>query len=874
MATDTLPTPTKPRASATQRVACAHCGLPVPSSMLAEHAAQSTPFCCTGCQAAYEVIRGCGLERYYALRDQAQAANSTGGSTLRASDRRFDEYDDETFQALYARPASAETNLRRIELLLQGVHCSACVWLLEKLPQVVKGVVEARLEVGRAVITVTWDPQVVPLSTIARALDTLGYTPHPARGTRARDIRRKDDRVMLARLGIAGAIAANVMLIFLALYAGAFETMEASHVQLFRWVSMALSVIAMFGPGWMFVRGALAALRARALSLDVPISLGLLAGTIWGVVNTIRGEGDIYFDSISVLIFFLLVGRFIQQRQQRAAADSVELLFSLTPSVASRVGEDGIREVPVEALRVSDVVVVLAGASVPVDGVVLVGSSSVDRSLLTGETKPVTVRVGDHVEAGTINLGGLLRVRVEATGESTRVGKMMRLVEEGSRTKPPIIQWTDQLAIHFIVAMLVLGLATIALWWLALPLDGGLSRGLTNAIALLVVTCPCGLGLATPLVMTMAMGRSARLGILAKNAAAVEALGTRTARRTLLVDKTGTLTEGSPSVTSWTLAEDSPFKLAAVQRFAAALEAGSQHHVAKAIARVAPLSEPSDLPTASDVREVLGAGREGTIQGHHIRIGTRAFAVASAANSTAAICDPLIRAENEILARGESPVFLSINHRPVALLSIGDRIRADAPQVLANLRARGWHIRIASGDAPQVVQHVSAALGIPANDCLGGLAPEAKLALVRASREHAITVMLGDGVNDAPALAAASVGIAVQGGAEASLAATDIYLTRPGLAGVLTLLDGAERTMRAIRWCVIASIAYNIVAAALSITGIINPLLAAIIMPMASLTVLLLALRMPTFAAPRVRPAAAHPASTEPIPHAIPEPSP
>lgn len=872
MATDTLPTPTKPRASATQRVACAHCGLPVSTSKLAEDAALSTSFCCTGCQAAYEVICGCGLERYYALRDQAQAANSTGGSTIRSTDRRFDEYDDETFQALYARPVSAENNLRRIELLLQGVHCSACVWLLEKLPQVVKGVVEARLEVGRAVITVTWDPQVVPLSAIARALDTLGYTPHPARGTRARDIRRKDDRVMLARLGIAGAIAANVMLIFLALYAGAFETMEASHVQLFRWVSMALSVIAMFGPGWMFVRSAIAAMRARALSLDVPISLGLLAGTIWGVVNTIRGEGDIYFDSISVLIFFLLVGRFIQQRQQRAAADSVELLFSLTPSVASRVGEEGVREVPVEALRVHDVVLVLAGASVPVDGVVLVGSSSVDRSLLSGESKPVAVRVGDRVEAGTINLGGVLRVRVEATGEATRVGKMMRLVEEGSRTKPPIIQWTDQLAMHFIVAMLVLGAATIGMWWLALPGEGGLSRGLTNAIALLVVTCPCGLGLATPLVMTMAMGRSARLGILAKNAAAVEALGTRTARRTLLVDKTGTLTEGMPSVTGWTLAPNSLFSLEAAQRLAAALEAGSQHHVARAIARawVPRLSERSDLPQASDVREVLGSGREGTVEGHHIRIGTRAFALAQSPQAS----DALARTESDILARGESPVFLSIDHRPVAILSIGDRIRVDASHVLANIRERGWHVRIASGDAPQVVQHVGAALGLPAEDCLGGLAPEDKLALVRATRGHATTVMLGDGVNDAPALAAASVGIAVQGGAEASLAATDIYLTRPGLAGVLTLLDGAERTMRAIRWCVIASIAYNIVAAALSITGIINPLLAAIIMPMASLTVLLLALRVPTFAAPRVRPAVVQPASTAPMPHVIPEPTP
>jgi Cu2+-exporting ATPase len=258
---------------------------------------------------------------------------------------------------------------------------------------------------------------------------------------------------------------------------------------------------------------------------------------------------------------------------------------------------------------------------------------------------------------------------------------------------------------------------------------------------------------------------------------------------------------------------------------------------------------PSDLPLATDVREVLGAGREGIVQGRRVSIGTCAFVLLQARDSDAPTPENLACAERDTLARGDSPVFIAIEGRVVALVSIGDRIREDASDVLAHLRSRGWHVRIASGDAPQVVRNVGTASGIPSEDCLGGLSPEAKLALVRESRDRATTVILGDGVNDAPALAAATVGIAVQGGAEASLAATDVYLTKPGLSHVLTLLDGADRTMRAIRWCVFASIAYNVVAAALSITGIINPLLAAIIMPMASLTVLVLALRLPTFRA-------------------------
>ncbi|MFO0858673.1 MAG: heavy metal translocating P-type ATPase metal-binding domain-containing protein [Phycisphaerales bacterium] len=838
MQIDAINPATAHQALATAKPVCSHCRQSVPAALFNAHTSEQ--FCCAGCRAAYAVIHGCGLERYYALREGSQLITANNKSA-----RSFQEFDDPAFLALYATPVTASENWRSIELLLQGVHCSACVWLLEKLPRIApnEGVCEARLDVRQATLTVTWDTTKIQLSEIARILDTLGYRPHPARGVKARDIRKTDDRAMLVRLGVAGAIASNVMLLALALYAGVFNDMDKSHVQLFRWVSMLLSVVSMFWPGFIFIRGALSSLRARMLTLDVPIAAGLLAGTVWGVINTVRGVGDIYFDSVSVLIFFLIVARFIQQRQQRAAADSVELLFSLTPSEAQLITETGTKSVPVETLRTGDVVLVLAGASVPVDGTIMVGESSVDRSLLTGESRPVRVSLGDHCEAGTVNIESPLRIKTEATGEQTRVGRLMKLVEEGSRSKAPTIQWTDKLAGHFIFVMLVVGLLTVVLWWMSLPTDGvGLTKGITNAVALLVVTCPCGLGLATPMVMTMAMGRAARTGILVKHAAAIELLAKPTNQPgTIFLDKTGTLTEGKSKVVEQWGSQDA-------MRRAAALERSSTHHVAAAIREAFTTDDTTHQ--VDQPREILGRGIEGVVDGINIRVERFNDAMERITRDNIAAPHEAIRAANAMLAKGLTPIAICESNSLVAFVGIGDSLRTDASDSVNKFRELGWQVRILSGDHHDVVSSVAKQLNIADTDAVASLTPEQKLAHVTQARQHGPVIMIGDGVNDAPALAAATVGIAVKGGAEASLAATDIYLTTPGLTGIRTTLEGAARTMRTIRICVLVSILYNIVAAALSITGIINPLLAAIIMPMASLSVLALALKSRTFPSP------------------------
>ncbi len=839
--------PSNLAASPARHVSCTHCMLPVPAGLIDPSAERQ--FCCAGCRTAYEIIHSCGLDRYYELRKRLESEEER--TPARSTNARFAEFDDAAFQALYCRsleaPAKADdegttsadgsTRLRTVELFIEGVHCSACVWLVERLPRVCPGVVESRLDLRRGMVRIVWEDRRVALSQVARSLNALGYSPHPARDATDREARRADDRKRLIRLGVAGACAGNVMLLGLALYAGLFDAMEPAYATLFRVSSMAITVIALVWPGSVFFRSAWAAVRTRTMHLDIPIALALGAGGIWGVVNTIRGTGEIYFDTLSVLVFLLLVGRFIQHRQQRRSSDAVEMLFSLTPTSARIVEESDtdpasngtIREVSVQSILCGQIVEVRPGESVPVDGVVVAGLTQVDQSLLTGESRPVSVETGDHVCAGTVNLGSTIRVRVEATGTQTRVGRLMLLVQQSLDQKAPIVRLADRIAGWFLAGMLALAAITLGLWLWLHPSNPSLA--IDHATALLVVTCPCALGLATPLALTVAIGRAARRGILIKGGEALQVVATP---GTMLLDKTGTLTEGRMSVVRWSGDE-------ALKPLIGAIESQSNHPIARAVSEA---FSPS-IPTKVQAFQTLGSGIEGTVNGRTLTIGSPAFIAARLGG----LDDESANRCTSLATSGLTPVLVSEGHRVVACLGLGDPIRTDTAAALQTLRSSGWRPEILSGDHPGVVRAVASELGVPASQARGGVSPEGKLEAVRTLQAQSgqPVVMVGDGVNDAAALAMASVGIAVHGGAEASLAAADVYLSKPGLGSIVELTTGARLTMRTIKVCLGASLCYNIVAGTLSVAGLINPLIAAIVMPASSLTVLAICMRTDAF---------------------------
>ncbi len=834
--------PHPPAASALPaRPACAHCGLPVPAGLVRPD--EEAQFCCGGCRQVYALVHEWGFDQYYRLVEQQQGELEPA----RVSGRSFEDFDDERLQGEATEAVGPDRC--RSRLYLEGVHCAACVWLVERLPAALPGVDEVRLNLGSAVAEITWRPGATHLSAIGRALDRLGYTPHVHRAARVQEARRAEDRAALARLGVAAACAMNLMFLHGALYAGEHSGMASPYEAFFRWLSLAVAVPVLLYSARPFFQTALAGLRARMVHIDLPIAIALAAAFAASAWNTVRGAGPLWFDSLAMLVAALLGARQVQRGAQRAALERADSLRGVAfLEFARRLAGDGpdapAVEVPLAALAPGDRVEIRSGELVPVDGVVLAGRSSLDNAVLTGESAPVGVAEGDPVHAGATNLGARLVVRVDAAGEGTRVGALLAIVQEALAQKPALLRTTDLLARRFVQVLLAAAAATGAVW---LPL-GGPAVALERVIALLVVACPCALGLSVPLAVSVSLMRGARAGIFVKNPDALEPL-----RHvgTVLLDKTGTLTAGRATVASWQ-GEDAALALAR------ALEAESSHAVARAFQAAGQAAGGRALRRVRRVEEVVevpGQGISGRVDGRAVRVGNRAHVEAAGFDAGCAVPPALARAAEAAVAAGRSPVFVAVDGRVAGVAGIGDALRPDARPTIAALRARGIGVRILSGDHPAVVARVAAELGLPAGDATGGLTPEAKREIVEAlvadpGRRGAV-VMVGDGVNDAAALALADVGIAVHGGTGASIAAADVVFTREGVAPLVEILEGARRLRGVVRRNLGFSLLYNAGAASLAVAGLVGPLLAAVLMPVSSLTVVLSSALTRTFARAR-----------------------
>ncbi len=800
-------------------VLCDHCRLPVPTGLVNPLAGHQ--FCCAGCEAVYEAVTGCGMDDYYRLRDAA-------GATLvpaQPGEAKFESFDSLGFQQIHVQSAGG---LCSVDLFLEGVTCAACLWLIERLPRVVGGVVEARLSLRRATVRVTWQPEKVTLSQIAAVLDRFGYTPHPSRG-RAREVAyRTEFRARLVKLGVAGAISGNLMLVGAAMYAGWFGgagNMAPEYLQLFRIVSLVLGSVCLAWPGSEFFTNAWTACRSRTINLDVPIVLALMAGGLAGTANVFTGRGEVYFDSLSTLVFLLLIGRFLQFRQLRQAESSLDLLLSLMPSNCRVVMEDGQTvDMPAAALTIGSLVEVRPQEFIPADSTITRGRSEVDQALLTGESAHVKVDAGDEVFGGTKNGGGVIWLRVSRVGEESRIGQLMKLLERGLLEKPGIVRFADKVSVWFVLLVSVAALATFV-WWARTDLPAAIS----HAVAMLIVTCPCVLGLATPVTIAMAMGQLARRDVLVKSGSVLERLacGGR-----LILDKTGTLTTGQMTVVDFVGCPEVWPSISEIER-------RSNHPVAIALARHRIESERTNGSQSRwDVTERGDGGVSATSPEGAVLIGNRSFLERNGVcGNGAAWGEEIETAEREHEAAGHTVVLVAMDGRTCALIALRDELRSGTGEAIEHLRAAGFRPEICSGDAQGAVDRVASQLGVALVLARGGVSPEGKLSVLRESAGMGV-VMVGDGVNDAAALAAAGVGIAVQGGAEAALAAADVYIARPGLEPLIDLVDTARRTMRVIRGNFAISLSYNVLAGGLAACGFMNPLVAAILMPLSSATVL------------------------------------
>ncbi len=734
-------------------VPCAHCGEPA--------VGPSPAYCCAGCRALAGVLEG-----------------------LEPVPGRYAHYDDPAFRERFVEDGATE-------LEVDGLHCPSCVAVLEQLPRTCPGVRSARLDYGRARLSISWNESQTTLGQIADYVHAIGYATR-AVGEDDAPARRSE----LIRLGVSFALAGNVMMLTAAIYSGA----DGSFARVFEWAALALSVPVVTYGAWPFYRGALGGLRSRVPHMDLPVSLGLLGGFAASVYATLTGHGEYYYDSLAALVFLLLLGRRLQAGSQRAALGRTELMWSLTPGAATRYEGGAWKRVPATAVLTGDRVRVAAGETLPVDGTALC-DGTVDQRLLTGEARPVEIGAGEAVYAGTVCVGGALELVATASGVATRLGGILDLVERADAERAPLVRLADRVAGWFVLSVITLAAVGGLVWWRVEP-----SRAFDVVVSLLVVSCPCALGLATPIALATARARAARAGILLASTAAVE----RLARvGTVWFDKTGTLTEGRLRVNGAWISDEHA-------ALAAALEAGSGHPVARAIVEfVLPDGDGTLRPW--DVRETPGRGIRGRVAGSVVEVGSPTHLGAPAGA-------PLDR----VLSAGDTPVVVRVDGVPVGLFSLGDELRPDAPGAVRDLQSLGLTVGILSGDHPAVAEAVGKRLGVVAR---GGLSPEDKAAAARGA------AMVGDGFNDAAALRSAEVGMAVRGGAEMALRVADVFLSRGGPGAAAEAVRGARRALSVVRRNLVFSLAYNLLFASLALAGWITPLWAAVLMPASSLTV-------------------------------------
>jgi Cu2+-exporting ATPase len=755
--------------------ACFHCGLPVldRGRHRAEILGALRELCCAGCEAVARTIVAAGLGSYYETRS-VPAAPPSGLPAIHNIDE-----------------AAAGTEAA---LIIDRVRCAACLWLVEQTLRRLPGVTRADVNYATQRAHVTWDAARVSLSEIVRAVREVGYDTFPYEPRRHDEVRRLESRSALWRLFVAGFGAMQVMMYAFPAYVD--QSLSAEAASLMRWASLFITAPVLVFSCAPFFAGARMELSRRRIGLDTPIALGLAAAFFASAWATVSGAGEVYFDSISMLAFLLLGARYLEAAARRRAARALDPLLRWLPERALRAGES-VRVAPGERL--------------PADGVVLEGVSSVDESLLTGESRPVRKQPGDELTAGSVNLEQPLAMRVTRAGADTRAASIARLVERAAASRPQMVEAADRVARHLTHVVLV----AAALAW-AYSADPWI------AVAVLVVTCPCALALAAPVVLTRASGALLGRGVLLTRARALEAFERATE---VIFDKTGTLTVGRLE-----LARAVP--LGAIDKrealeLAASLEAQSRHPAARAFAGL-PVRPVAELV------HVAAEGIEGRIAGRRMRIGSARFGAALHGKPSPAALAPIEAAHTRI--------FLCDEESWLAAFDLEDRLRPDAAALVEYLRRRGIFMHLVSGDDPQVVRSLARALGIPA--FAGGVTPEGKLDyLRRRQRGGRAIVMIGDGLNDAPVLAQADASIAMGGGAAAAQHHADVVVMGNSLAEVRGVFETARRAMRLMRQDFAWALAYNAAALPLAAAGAIGPWEAALVMGSSSLLVLANSLR-------------------------------
>jgi Cu2+-exporting ATPase len=714
------------------------------------------------------------------------------------------------------RPANDVDGFTSVHLVIENLHCPACIRKIESGLNAEPDVLGARVNLTTKRLGVQFRAGKLTAEKIITILDRLGYRATTLRPELMAEGRKAGDRELLKAMGVAGFAAANVMLLSVSIWAG--DDMNGVTRDFMHWISALIALPAIGYAGQPFFRSALGALRGRHLNMDVPISLAVLLSALMSVVETLRHAEQAYFDASVMLLFFLLIGRYLDRMVRTRARSVAENLLALRVLAATVVADDGSKsQLPVEALRPGMTVAILAGDRIPVDGIVMSGLSSVDASLVTGESIPVDIAKGAQVFAGTLNLAGELRVTVSAVDEDTLLAEIVRLMEAAEQGRARYVRLADRAARIYAPTVHILAALTFAGSMLLGHL--GWEASLMNAIAVLIITCPCALGLAVPAVQVVASSQLLKRGILLKSADGLEKLA---AIDYVVFDKTGTLTLGMPELLNGDEIPVSSLQLAAK------IAASSRHPLARALVRAAGPGEGGQAAGFETVREEGGMGLEAETAAGRYRLGNRSWC-----------------GVDESLEKGAavSELWLTGPGLTPQRFAFADRLRADSTAVIKRFHENGIEVELLSGDRPALAEQVARELGI--NRFSGGVKPDGKIArLNELVREGRKVLMVGDGLNDAPALAAAHASMSPATASDVSQTVADLVFQGERLMPVIDAWQVAKKANRLILQNFALSIGYNVIAVPLAALGMVTPLIAALAMSSSSIIVTLNALRL------------------------------
>jgi len=784
---------------------CIHCGDQFPAEALVSETinGQHLKFCCHGCRGAYLIIRDAGLDSFYQRKDRS-------AGTLKAA---FDSRFDDQYLDQFVRPA---LDGEEISLILDGIRCASCVWLIERLLKKCSGILSARVNFATHRILISFCRKQISPAEICRNLAAIGYLPRPYSQNELQRSVESEMRGLMIRFGTAVFLSMQLMGFSLALYAGYFQGIDPQTRHLLQYFAAIVTTPVVFYSGFPFIRGAWHSLRNQQPNMDLLIALGVLSAYSYSLYALLVG-GEVYFDTAAMIITLILAGRLFESGARRKASAGIDRLLKLVPTQAFRQEDGDWREVDSQQLQPGDLIRIKPGERVPVDGIIEIGITEVDEAAVSGEPLPVIKNVGDQIVSGTLNLTGVVEVLVSSAANDSFVARIARIVEEAQTNKAPIQRLADRLAAIFIPLVLLIAGATFWIWF-------NEEHALLHAVTVLVVACPCALGLATPTAVMVATGRAAERGVLFRGGDVLETAASITL---LAFDKTGTLTSGSPEITSIKADNISADEFL---RLLASAEMSSQHPLAQGILieaekRNLALEAPLSSKTIPGRGIVVALARQQLTAGSRLFLQQQGIALPAEESS------------------GQSEVHLAEEGKYLGYVTMADQLRPDARQLLKSIRRMEYRTLLLTGDRQDVAERICQTLQI--DTFFAGQTPEDKATRIMERSGSGVRVMMiGDGINDAPALSQADIGCAIAGSTDIAVESADLILTQPKLMNLAFALKLSHFTMRVIKQNLLWAFSYNLIAIPLAASGQLAPVYGAAAMAVSSICVLTNSLRI------------------------------